>query len=205
MCWYAGSRWWTGRCGRIRIRSASRTSSRYHASPETTQHYAKITPNTLTRAYRDAGYFERNVRTIEVLIDRDAVASGQAQAGEPSQHYDLGRGLCSYTFFEQCQHRMACAKCDFYIPKNSSKAQLLEAKANLQRMLVAIPLTDDEKAAVDDGQETLDKLLERLATRQHPTGPRPVSLPAALPSFRCCRFCPGRRPDLRSGRRNPRK
>ena len=115
-----------------------------HASPETTQHYAKITPNTLTRAYKDAGYFERNVRTIEVLIDRDAVASGQAEAGEPWQHYDLGHGLCSYTFFEQCQHRMACAKCDFYIPKNSSRAQLLEAKANLQRMLIAIPLTDDE-------------------------------------------------------------
>ena len=92
-----------------------------HASPETTQHYAKITPNTLTRAYKDAGYFERNVRTIEVLIDRDAVASGQAEAGEPWQHYDLGHGLCSYTFFEQCQHRMACAKCDFYIPKNSAE------------------------------------------------------------------------------------
>jgi len=68
-----------------------------HASPESTQHYAKITPNTLTRAYKDAGYFERNVRTIEVLIDRDAVASGQATAGEPWQHYDLGHGLCSYT------------------------------------------------------------------------------------------------------------
>jgi putative transposase len=42
------------------------------------------------------------------------------------------------TFFEQCPHRMACAKCDFYTytPKNSSKAQLLEAKDNLQRMLV---------------------------------------------------------------------
>jgi len=27
-------------------------------------------PNTLTRAYQDADYFERNVRTIEVLIER---------------------------------------------------------------------------------------------------------------------------------------
>ena len=147
-----------------------------HASPESTQHYAKITPNTLTRAYQDAGYFERNVRTIEVLIDRDAIASGQAEAGEPWQHYDLGHGLCSYTFFEQCQHRMACAKCDFYIPKNSSRAQLLEAKANLQRMLVAIPLTDDERAAVDDGQEALDKLLERLADTPTPAGATPREL-----------------------------
>ncbi|MGW1412711.1 hypothetical protein, partial [Streptomyces sp. NPDC002403] len=30
----------------------------------------KITLNTLARAYNDAGYFERNVRTIEVLVDR---------------------------------------------------------------------------------------------------------------------------------------
>jgi len=33
--------------------------------------------------YRDAGYFERNVRTIEVLIDRDAAENGTAAAGEP--------------------------------------------------------------------------------------------------------------------------
>jgi Tn3 transposase DDE domain len=59
------------------------------------------------------------------LIDREAVLSGAAAAGEPWQHYDLGH--CSYTFFEQCPHRMACARCDFYIPKPSGKAQLLEA------------------------------------------------------------------------------
>ena len=173
-----------------------------HASPETTQHYAKITPNTLTRAYKDAGYFERNVRTIEVLIDRDAVASGQAEAGEPWQHYDLGHGLCSYTFFEQCQHRMACAKCDFYIPKNSSKAQLLEAKANLQRMLIAIPLTDDEKAAVDDGQEALDKLLERLADTPTPDGSTPRQLACGAAETP---LLPARRPDRRRHRRTPRK
>jgi len=147
-----------------------------HASPESTRHYAKITPNTLTRAYRDAGYFERNTRTIEVLIDRDAITSGQAAAGEPWQYYDLGHGLCSYTFFEQCPHRMACAKCDFYTPKDSSKAQLIEAKTNLQRMLTAIPLTDDERAAVDDGQAALEKLLERLADMPTPAGPTPREL-----------------------------
>ncbi len=162
-----------------------------HASPETTQHYAKITPNTLTRAYKDAGYFERNVRTIEVLIDRDAVASGQGEAGEPWQHYDLGHGLCSYTFFEQCQHRMACAKCDFYIPKDSSRAQLLEAKANLQRLLVAIPLTDDEKAAVDDGQEALDKLLDRLADTPAPDGSTPRQLACEAAETPLLQILPG--------------
>ena len=65
-----------------------------HRSPQSTQFYAKISPATLTRAYDDAGYFARNVRTIEVLVDRDAVASGAAADGEPWQHYDLGHGYC---------------------------------------------------------------------------------------------------------------
>lgn len=60
------------------------------------------------------------------------------------------------------------------------KAELLEAKANLQRMLVAIPLTDDERAAVDGGQAAMDKLLERLADVPTPAGPTPrqISVPA---------------------------
>ncbi len=147
-----------------------------HRDISSTQHYAKITPNTLARAYRDAGYFKRNVRTIEVLIDREAAENGTAAAGEPWQYYDLGHGYCSYTFFEQCPHRMACAKCDFYTPKDSSKALLLEAKDNLQHMLAAVPLTDDERAAVDDGQAALDKLLGRLADTPTPAGPTPRQL-----------------------------
>jgi integrase len=144
-----------------------------HRTPEATTHYAKITPNTLARAYNDAGYFARNVRTIEVLVDREAVTSGAAARGEPWQYYDLGHGYCTYTFFEQCQHRMACAKCDFYTPKDSGKGQLLEAKNNLQKMLANIPLTEDERDAVDDGQAALDKLLERLADTPTPGGPTP--------------------------------
>jgi integrase len=54
-----------------------------HRSPQSTQYYAKISPTTLTRAYTDAGYFSRNVRAIEVLVDRDAVTSGEAATGEP--------------------------------------------------------------------------------------------------------------------------
>ncbi len=144
-----------------------------HRTPTTTQHYAKISPNTLSKAYTEAGYFARNVRTIEVLIDRDAVAAGAPGDGQPWQHYDLGHGWCSYSFFEQCQHRMACARCDFYTPKGSTKAQLLEAKDNLQRMLAAIPLTDDERAAVDDGHTAVDALLARLADVPTPAGPTP--------------------------------
>ncbi len=71
---------------------------------------------------------------------------------------------------------MACARCDFYTPKQSSRALLLEAKSNLQRMLVSIPLTDDEKAAVDDGEQAVDQLLERLADVPTPAGPTPRQL-----------------------------
>jgi integrase len=149
-----------------------------HRTPNTTQHYAKITPNTLAKAYRDAGYFARNVRTIEVLLDRDAVTSGAAAAGQPWQHYDLGHGWCSYTFFEQCQHRMACARCDFYTPKGSAQAQLLEANSNLQRMLTEIPLTADERAALDDDRDALARLLDRLADTPTPAGPTPRALGA---------------------------
>ena len=86
-----------------------------HSNPSSTQHYARITPLTLTKAYTDAGYFARNVRAIEVLLDRDAITNGQAAGGGPFEFYDLGHGYCSYSFFEQCPHRMACARCDFYL------------------------------------------------------------------------------------------
>ena len=149
-----------------------------HRSPESTQHYAKISPNTLTKAYEDAGYFARNIRTIEVLVDREAITSGAAAAGEPWQHYDLGHGYRTYTFFEQCQHRMACARCDFYSPKDSTRAQLLEAKGNLQKMAVSIPLTEDEQAALTDGQTAIGELLGRLADTPTPAGPTPRQITA---------------------------
>lgn len=147
-----------------------------HHSPASTQHYALITPNTLTKAYRDAGYFARNVRAIQVLVDRAAVEAGIATAGEPWQYFDLGHGYCTYSFFEQCPHRMACARCDFYLPKQSSKAQLLEAKESVQRMVATIPLTDDEKAAAEDDDAAIDRLLERLADVPTPAGPTPRAL-----------------------------
>lgn len=151
-----------------------------HRSPSSTQYYARITPMTLAKAYNDAGYFARNLRAIEVLVDRDAVHSGAAASGTPWQHFDLGHGYCTYNFFEQCPHRMACARCEFYVPKDSTQAQLLEAKGNLQRMLVEIPLTDDERAAVEDGGAAVDRLLERLADVPTPPGRTPRELGLTL-------------------------
>lgn len=71
---------------------------------------------------------------------------------------------------------MACARCDFCTPKDSSRGQLLEAKDNLQRMLATISITDDEQAAVDDGQAPLDRQLEHLAGVPTPFGALPHRL-----------------------------
>jgi len=144
--------------------------------PETTKHYAKITPTKLAKSYADAGYFERNIRRVEVLIDQDAARTGLAAKGEPWKFYDLGHGYCAYDFFEQCPHRMACAKCSFYVPKDSSKAQLLEGRANLLRMMQEIPLTDEEKSAVEDGIVALNNLTDKLVDTPTPDGRTPKQL-----------------------------
>ena len=147
-----------------------------HRSPHSTQQYAKIAPTRLAKAYADAGYFGRNLRAVEVLIDQDVVRSGAAARGEPWRFYDLGHGYCTYDFFDQCPHRMACAKCSFYRPKGSSEAQLLEARANLLRLRQDIPLTEDERAAVDDGLVALEHLCAQLANTPTPAGPTPREL-----------------------------
>jgi hypothetical protein len=47
-------------------------------------------------------------------------------------------------------------------------------------MLANIPLTEDEQAAVDEGQAALDQLLERLIDVPTPNGatPRELGVPA---------------------------
>ncbi len=149
-----------------------------HATPAATQHYAKITPTKLAKSYANAGYFARNLRAIEVLVDQGLVQSGRA-AAEPWKFYDLGHGYCTYDFFDQCPHRMACAKCSFYLPKDSTKAQLLEAKANLLRLRQEIPLADAELAAVEEGVVAYERLLATLADVPTPEGSTPRQLTAA--------------------------
>jgi integrase len=147
-----------------------------HRSPESTRHYVMVSPTKLAKSYTDAGYFGRNVRTIEVLIDQDAIKSGAAANGEPWRFFDLGHGYCLYEFFDQCPHRMACARCSFYRPKASTQAQLLEGKANLVHMLQEIPLSEEERAAVEGGIEAMERLCQQLADVPTPAGPTPKQL-----------------------------
>jgi hypothetical protein len=144
-----------------------------HRSPSTTQRYAKVTPTKLAKAHADADYFRRNLRTIEALIDQDAIRSGAAAQGKPWQYFDLGHGYCAYDYFSKRPHRMACAQCSFYVPKESSRARMLEASANLQRMLKEISLTEEEIAAVESGIEFMNQLCRRLTDVPTPDGSTP--------------------------------
>jgi hypothetical protein len=146
-----------------------------HGSPASTQHYVAITPTKLAKAYTDAGYFERNVRAIEVLIDQDSIKQAVVD-GEPWRYYDLGHGLCAYEFFDQCAHRLACAQCDFYRPRTSSLFKLLEAKQNILRLLQQIPLTDEESSVVDGDLAAIDRLTARLVDHPTPSGQTPSEL-----------------------------
>ena len=148
-----------------------------HKWAYSTEYYLKVSATRLVNAYRDAEYFARNVRAIEVLIDREAIMTSSG-ARESWMFYDLGHGYCSYDFFDQCPHRMACAKCSFYVPKESTRAQLLEGKANLLRMRQEIPLKEVEIAAIDDGVIAFEKLLTQLADVPTPTGLTPRQLQA---------------------------
>ena len=147
-----------------------------HRSPSSTRSYVSVTPTRLSKAYADAGYLERNVRAIEVLIDNDAVKAAAAVTGEPWRYYHLGHCFCTYEFFDQCPHRMACARCDFCIPKGSNRAQLLEAKTNIKRFLQEVPLTDGERAAADGDLGALDRLITMLSDKPTPSGQTPKQL-----------------------------
>ena len=147
-----------------------------HKSPASTLYYIAQQPTKLAKAYDDAESFKRNLRSIEVLIDADAVRKGLAASGDSWKYYDLGHGYCTWDFFVECPHRMACAKCDYYLPKASSRAQLLEAKSNLLRMRQEIPLTEEECSAIDDGLGALQKLCEKLSNVPTPSGQMPREL-----------------------------
>jgi hypothetical protein len=114
--------------------------------------------------------------TIEVLLDQEAVRSGAASHGEPWKYYDLGHGFCTNDFWAQCKHRIVCARCPFYRPKESTVEQLTEGKANLVRMLEFLTLTEDEQLLVTEGIELHQDLIERLAHVPTPAGATPQEM-----------------------------
>ncbi|MFC7264671.1 hypothetical protein [Streptomyces lutosisoli] len=137
-----------------------------HKHPASTRHYAAILQRTLTATYKKADYFAHNVRTIQVLIDREPIPTGAAADGEqPWKYYDLGDDYCSYAFFTKCPHRLACPR-----------GQLLAAEDGIAQMLEQLDLTNDEREALEGDREAVTALAERFADTPTPAGPTPTEL-----------------------------
>jgi integrase len=135
-----------------------------HRCLASTQWYATVSPEKLTQAYVDARYFERNVAVVQVLLDRGAIESGAASRGEAYKFVHLGHGYCANPYWAQCQHRMACQRCDFYVPGDSTRAQALEANTHNQRLMEQIPITETERKALAGDQAALQRLIEASPT-----------------------------------------
>ena len=151
-----------------------------HRCLESTQWYATVSPDKLTQAYVDARYFDRNVAVVQVLLDRNAIESGAAGRGEAYKFIHLGHGLCSNPYWAQCQHRMACQRCDFYVPGDSTRAQALEANTHNQRLLEQIPVTETERKALGGDQAALKLLIEASPTVE-PVPSQPATRPVFVP------------------------
>lgn len=147
-----------------------------HKRLESTQYYIQTDLTERIATYRKAEYFKQNLRTVEVLLDRDGVQSGAVTEGEPFLYYDLGHGYCTYDFFDQCPHRMACARCSYYRPLETMREQWAVAKTHLERYLEEIPLTDAERLAVTGDLEAVQNLYMSLADTPTPVGSTPRQL-----------------------------
>ncbi|WP_329376998.1 hypothetical protein OG625_05890 [Streptomyces sp. NBC_01351] len=71
---------------------------------------------------------------------------------------------------------MACARCPFYVPKESTKGQLLAVKEGINTMLEQLDLTDDEREALEGDRDAVTALTQHLADIPTPAGPTPREL-----------------------------
>ena len=72
----------------------------------------------------------------------------------------------------------------------------LEGAENLQRMLVSVPLTDDERAAVEEGHSALAALIDQLTDVASPSGSTPRAMRSTVTATELpnVRVRPTRRP-----------
>ncbi|MEA2539460.1 MAG: hypothetical protein QOH35_826, partial [Acidobacteriaceae bacterium] len=87
-----------------------------------------------------------------------------ASRGEAYKFVHLGHGYCANPYWAQCQHRMACQRCDFYVPGDSTRAQAPEANTHNQRLMEQIPITETERKALAGDQAALQRLIEASPT-----------------------------------------
>ncbi|MER7199707.1 MULTISPECIES: hypothetical protein [unclassified Streptomyces] len=70
-----------------------------HKHPAGTRYYAAILQRTLTASHEKADYFDRNFRTIQVLIDRECILTGATHqaANSPGSTTGLGERATAIT------------------------------------------------------------------------------------------------------------
>lgn len=147
-----------------------------HQNPDSTRNYVQADISKMAVKVAEGSFFQQNLASVPVIIDTDAIRNGAAANGEPWKYFDLGHGLCKLSEWSSCKHRMACAKCDYFEPKDSMKVQLLEANGNLSKMLEFVTLGEDERKLVEQGLNINHELLSRLQTVPTPSGPTPEQL-----------------------------
>jgi integrase len=125
-----------------------------HTNPSSTRYYVELDLTRLAKKFADSGYLEKNLATVEVLLDVEALTSGE---NGQALYYELGHGLCANPYWHKCPYRMACVKCPMYVP--GEEAQYVRAKQGVRRMLETIPLTDEERRAAQGDEEALSQLL----------------------------------------------
>ncbi|HZS62139.1 MAG TPA: site-specific integrase [Gemmatimonadaceae bacterium] len=144
-----------------------------HRQLSSTEHYVQPTPIKQARAFARA---HKNSGLIELLIDTEAVTSGAAASGTPWQYYDLGHGYCSNELYAYCPHRMMCPACEYHVPYESDLGRILRAKGRAQRMLIEMPLSAAERAALAGDVAVRERLAAKLLHTPTPSGQTPAEL-----------------------------
>lgn len=155
-----------------------------HANPDSTRNYVQADVSKMAVKVAEGSFFQQNLASIPVIIDTDAIRDGSAAGGAPWKYFDLGHGLCKLSEWSSCRHRMACAKCDYFEPKDSMRIQLLEANGNLNKMLEFVALGEDERQLVEQGLTINQELLSRLQKEPTPSGQTPIELRQSVETVR---------------------
>jgi hypothetical protein len=90
---------------------------------------------------------------------RVAIVNGAATKGGTYKYVHLGHGYCANPYWVQCLHRMACQRCELYLPGDSARAQALEADTHNLKLLEQIPVTETERQALEGDRKILRNCL----------------------------------------------
>ncbi len=152
-----------------------------HNSIRSTEWYVNQRPLTLAKKYAAADSWRRNLARIKVILDGAAIESGAAAQGATYRAYDLGHGYCTDRFFSRCPHRMACARCGYYVPKESTKGELLTALGANEALYEEIPIRDEERLALEGDAEAIRLLVGGLDNAPAGDGRTPSEIQTLKP------------------------